>query len=119
MSTGQVLLGNKQPFGYSFKGNRTLNVLGGILADSMRVALSGDWADNVFSDHYKLQPLHEVEQFIKTYKHLPNIPSATEVNQNGINLADMNAKLLEKVEELTLYILDQQKQIEELKKSNA
>ena len=124
MSTGQILLGEKQPTGYVFKGNRTLNVIGGMLIDSVRVTPLADWADYVFSNDYKLRPLKEVEEFINTNKHLPNIPSAAEVSKNGINLAEMNTKLLEKVEELTLYLLQQQKQldeqkqqIEELKKS--
>lgn len=105
MSTGQVLLGKKQPNGYAFKGTRTLNVIGGVLADSMRVALSGKWADYVFEESYKLRNLDELEEYIIENKHLPNIPSSQEVSQNGIDLASMNAKLLEKIEELHLYIL--------------
>jgi hypothetical protein len=116
MATGQVLLGTPDPTGYVFKGTRTLNVVGGIITDSVRVALSGNWADHVFADSYKLKPLQEVEGFITANKHLPNIPSAKDVNANGINLAEMNAKLLEKVEELTLYMIAQQKQIDELQK---
>ncbi len=116
MSTGQLLFGNKQPFGYAFKGTRTLNVIGGILTDSVRAALVGDWADYVFADNYNLRPLPEVEQFIQSNKHLPGIPSADEVSKSGINLAEMNAKLLEKVEELTLYLLQQQKQLDQQQK---
>jgi trimeric autotransporter adhesin len=112
MSTGRVLLGKKQPHSYSFAGNRTLYVIGGILTDSIRVAPTSSWSDYVFDVNYDLRPLPELEQFIKTNKRLPNIPSATEVEKNGINLFEMNAKLLEKVEELTLYILKQQKQID-------
>ena len=112
-STGQVLLGNPLPTGYTFKGTRTLNVLGGIIADSVRVALSATWADYVFKDDYKLLPLEELSRFIKTNKHLPNIPTAAEVEKNGIELGEMNAKLLEKIEELHLYILQQQKQMDE------
>jgi len=112
ISTGQVLLGNKQPSGYSFKGTRTLNVLGGILADSVRVALSSDWSDYVFADEYSLKPLKELGNFIESNKHLPGVPSAAEVAANGIELASMNAVLLEKIEELTLYILQQQEQLD-------
>ena len=122
--TGQVLMGMGQPTGYTFKGTRTLNVLGGIIADSVRVALSSAWADYVFADEYKLMPLEELSRFIKTNKHLPNIPTAAEVEKNGIELGAMNAKLLEKIEELYLYILQQQnensqqqKQIDEQNKS--
>ena len=60
-------------------------------------------------------PLNEVEAFVKENKHLPNVPSATEMVENGLDVAQMDAKLLEKVEELTLYIIEQNKQIEELK----
>ncbi len=90
-------MGNTKPTGYVFKGTRTLNVLGGIIADSVRVALSSGWSDHVFADDYPLKPLKELDQFIKTNKHLPNIPSASEVERNGIELGNMNAKFLEKI----------------------
>jgi len=60
-------------------------------------------------------PLHEVEQYVKENSHLPEIPSETEVKQNGLNMGEMQNKLLQKVEELTLYIIEQQKQINQLK----
>jgi hypothetical protein len=112
LSTGQLLFGNQQPTGYTFIGTHTLNVLGGIIADSVRVALSGNWSDYVFDEEYQLRTTEELACFIKTYKHLPNMPSAAEVAANGINLVDMNAKLLEKIEELTLYMLEQRKQMQ-------
>lgn len=115
-SSQQVLIGNANPEGYVFKGNRKLNVLGGILTDSIRVALSGTWSDYVFADDYPLRTTDELASFIKINKHLPNVPSAKEVAAQGINLVDMNAKLLEKIEELTLYMLQQQQQINELQK---
>jgi hypothetical protein len=115
-ATGQLLLGNPQPTGYVFKGSRTLNVLGGIITDSIRVALSGNWADYVFDDSYQLKNMNELGLYIKTNKHLPNIPSAAEVAANGIDIATMNAKLLEKIEELHLYLLQQQQEIDELKR---
>ena len=118
LATGQLVFGKQQPMSYTFKGTQTLNVLGGILADSVRVALSGNWADNVFNDDYLLKPLVELENFIKINKHLPNIPTAKEVASDGIELAKMNAKLLEKIEELTLYILQQQKQIDKQQSNN-
>jgi hypothetical protein len=112
MSTGQLLLGNQQPTVYTFKGTRTLNVLGGILSDSVRVSPGANWADYVFANGYQLKPLGELENFIKINQHLPNVPSAADVANNGIELGAMNAKLLEKIEELTLYILQQQKQLQ-------
>ena len=96
-STGQVLLGKPQPTGYTFKGTRTLNVIGGVITDSVRISPSSAWSDYVFSDDYKLLSLDELAKYVSVNKHLPNIPSASEVEKNGIELGDMNAKLLEKI----------------------
>jgi len=71
----------------------------------------------VFEDDYNLSPLSEVEQYIKQNNRLPNIPSAKEVEGNGVNLGDMQSKLLQKVEELTLYIIALEKQIKELQQT--
>lgn len=89
----------------------------GILTEKVRVAVEGtaDWADYVFADNYNLMPLNEVEAFTKENKHLPNVPSAEDVVNQGLDVAQMDAKLLEKIEELTLYLIEQNKQIEELK----
>ena len=73
------------------------------------------WPDYVFDKDYELMPLSEVEEFIETNGHLPNVPSAEEMEAEGQSLGEMNKVLLEKVEELTLHLIDQQKQIEELK----
>ena len=72
---------------------------------------STTWPDYVFEKDYPLSSLEEVEQFIQTNKHLPEIPAATEVKETGINIGDMNAVLLKKIEELTLYLIDQNKRI--------
>lgn len=104
--TGQLLVGSPNPVGYQFKGNRKLNVIGGILTDSIRIASVNKWADYVFSDDYQLKSIDELENFIKQNKHLPNIPSADNVLCEGVNIAEMDAKLLEKVEELSLYIIE-------------
>ncbi|REC49017.1 cell wall anchor protein [Chryseobacterium pennipullorum] len=71
------------------------------------------WADYVFKKDYQLKSLDEVEKHIAEKGHLPNIPSAEEVLKNGINVAEMNARLLEKIEELTLYSIQQNKQLQE------
>jgi hypothetical protein len=113
ISTGQLLIGNANPTGYVFKGQRKLNVLGGILADSVRVAISAIWADYVFDDNYALKPLEELSNYIKENKHLPNIPTAKEVATNGIELGQMNLQLVEKIEELTLYILDLERRLKQ------
>ena len=94
-----------------------MNVLGGIIADSMRVAMVSGWADYVFADDYQLKPLEDLAKYIKSNKHLPDVPTTDEVARNGIELGAMNAKLLQKIEELHLYILQQQKQNDEQNKS--
>ncbi len=73
------------------------------------------WSDFVFEEDYSLKPLNEVEQFIKTNKHLPEIPSEKEVKENGVSLGEMQSKLLQKVEELTLYMIDLKKENDALK----
>ncbi|MCC6463572.1 MAG: hypothetical protein IT260_24090 [Saprospiraceae bacterium] len=90
-----------------------LYVRDGILTEKLVVALhsSSQWADYVFDEDYKLLGLKEVESYIQQNQHLPNLPSAAEMVQNGLDVAAMNAKLLEKIEELTLYIIQQEKEI--------
>ena len=72
------------------------------------------WFDHVFDKNYNLRTLSEVEEYINENHHLPEIPSQQEVNENGYNLGDMQAKLLMKIEELTLYIIELEKRISEL-----
>ncbi len=100
----------------SLYSNYKLFVTGGILTDEVRVALSasGTWADYVFANDYNLRPLSEVEAFIAKNKHLPNVPSAKQVKEEGINVGDMARIQQEKIEELTLYIIAQNKRIEAL-----
>jgi len=91
-----------------------LEVNGVIRAKEVKIEATG-WPDYVFSAGYKLPSLETVADHIKEYKHLPEIPSAEEVADRGISVGEMQAKLLRKVEELTLYVIQQQKEIEELK----
>ena len=74
------------------------------------------WADHVFEENYELKPLTEVEKFIRENHHLPEVPSAKEVSENGYNQSEVNAILLQKIEELTLYIITLEKQINDQKK---
>lgn len=74
--------------------------------------------DYVFDDSYKLMSLPDLETFIRENRHLPNVPNASDVRANGLNLSEMQLRLLEKVEELTLYTLDQHRTITELKTQN-
>ncbi len=73
------------------------------------------WFDNVFSSKYKLKPIKELDMYIQKNRHLPDIPSEKDVKENGFNMAQMDGLLLKKIEELTLYILQQQKEIDQLK----
>lgn len=73
------------------------------------------WPDYVFKKNYRLMPLNIVKQYIDQNGHLPNVPSEKEVIEEGVDLAEMNKILLEKIEELTLYTIQQQEEIEKLK----
>jgi hypothetical protein len=80
------------------------------------VIVETGWADYVFEKDYKLPSLKEVEQYIKNNKHLPEIPSAQEIQKNGLSVGEIQTKMMQKIEELTLYVIELQKQIDELKK---
>lgn len=97
--------------GTATTGTHKLAVEGTIGAREIKVE-SGAWSDFVFETDYELKPLKEVETFIAENKHLPEIPSEAEVLENGINLGEMDAKLLQKIEELTLYLIEQNKKLE-------
>lgn len=109
---GNVGIGTTNP------GNYRLAVEGKIGARSIQVK-AGSWADFVFEENYDLQKLEEVEAFIKDNKHLPNVPSETEVMEEGLNLGEMDAILLRKIEELTLYVIEMKKRDEVLSQENA
>lgn len=96
-------------------GDYKLAVKGKILCTELKVIDIGEFCDYVFDKSYKLMPLYDVERFINANHHLPDVPSADEVKSNGLNMGEMNTLLMKKVEELTLYIINQQKQIDELK----
>lgn len=109
---GKVVIGGQnlvRPEGYK------LFVEGGIFTEKIKVELVSNWSDFVFEKKYKLRSIGDLEMFIQKNKHLPEIPSAEHVKENGIDLVEMDAKLLQKVEELTLYLIQQQKEIELLK----
>lgn len=84
--------------------------------NKLYVRTTPPWADYVFNTEYKLMPLCELEQFISVNRHLPEIPNAAEIEATGIDVAAMSTLQMKKIEELTLYIIDLQKQIEQLKK---
>ncbi len=94
-----------------------LDVAGTIRCTEVKV-VALPWSDFVFHPTYKLRTLGEVEQFIKANNHLPEIPTESEVKQHGVGLGEMNAKLLQKIEELTLYMIEQNKKIERVEEQN-
>ncbi|WP_346317313.1 hypothetical protein [Chitinophaga sp. YIM B06452] len=92
-------------------GNR-LAVAGNILAEKVKVKLQVNWPDFVFNPGYKTPSVPELENFVRTHKHLPGVPSAADVAEKGLDLGSNQAALLQKIEELTLIIIDQHKKIE-------
>ncbi len=98
-----------------------LVVQDGILTEKVKVAVrtQGDWADYVFEPNYSLMPLNEVEQFVKENKHLPNVPSADQMVEQGVEVGKTSKMFMEKIEELTLYMIELKKEIEALKAENA
>lgn len=112
--SGKVAIGRDD---MSRAGDYGLYVEKGVLTSKLKVAEvnSTDWADYVFEDDYQLRSLDEVEQFIRQHRHLPGLPSAQDVARDGIDVAKMDGKLLEKIEELTLYLIDLKKENELLK----
>lgn len=89
-----------------------LDVNGIIRAMEIKVEPIGQFADFVFAEDYSLPTLKDVDDFIQTNGHLPNVPSASEVKEKGLNLVEMQIRLLQKIEELTLYTIEQQRLIE-------
>lgn len=104
LNNGNIGIGTITP-------NEKLAVNGLIRAKEIKVEANG-WSDFVFEDNYRLKDLEDVEIFIKDNKHLPDVPSEKEVMENGIQLGEMDAKLLQKIEELTLYMIEQNKKTE-------
>ena len=92
-----------------------LAVNGTIISKKVKVTMTG-WPDYVFDSSYMLSPLSQLERFIKINRHLPDVPPATEVAKEGIDLGNNQAVLLKKIEELTLYIIGQNKKIEKMEK---
>jgi len=112
LRNGNVGIGAKKP-------DSRLTVAGNIHAREVKVtADAGKFPDYVFANDYKLKSLQEVEEYIKQNSHLPEIPSAKEVEANGLMLGEMNMSLLKKIEELTLYMIQQNKVMNELQEAN-
>ena len=113
VTSGTVTVGNvAQPAGYK------MYVEQGILTEKVKVAVktAANWADHVFYKNYRLPTLPQVEQYIRANGHLPGIPSAAEMVKEGNDLLETDARLLAKIEEQSLYIINLHKQVEELQK---
>lgn len=110
---GNVGIGTTNP------GTNRLAVEGTIAGRRVKVTQATAWPDYVFEHDYPLPSLQSIEAFIRENKHLPEVPSARQITEDGQDLGDMNTVLLKKVEELTLYLISMQKEITEVKASNA
>jgi hypothetical protein len=111
-NSGNVGIGTAAP-------DAKLAVNGTIHSREVKVDLSVPGPDYVFDTDYKLTELHELKAYVEKHHHLPEIPSAEEMARNGLNLGEMNTKLLKKVEELTLYLIEMKSEINELKKKTS
>lgn len=109
---GSVAIGTTDPKGYM------LAVNGSTVATSMTVQLNTAWPDYVFKKDYELPSLKELKTYVDQYHHLPEMPTESQVAKDGLNLGEINSKLVKKVEELTLYLIEQHKQIEILEKKD-
>ena len=93
--------------------NYLLNVNGSIRAKE--IVVETGWADFVFDNSYDLKPLNEVEAYINEYHHLPEVSSAKEIQENGLPIAEVTTQMMQKIEELTLYLIEQGKEIAKLR----
>ena len=124
----QVIIDPKNGFSFNTIGSANGNVGIGVLNPREKLSVNGNirskevkveavnWPDYVFEEDYKITSLENLEKYIKANKHLPEIPTAREVETNGLELGEMNRALLKKVEELTLYLIEQNKTLFEQQK---
>ncbi len=109
---GTVQIGSTAvPTGY------VLSVAGKAICTELRVQLTSAWPDYVFDEKYKLPDFNALRNYIKENKHLPNIPAAKDIEKSGMEVGDMQRRMMEKIEELTLYILELEKKVSALEKN--
>ncbi len=115
LENGNIGIGtplNENPNNYKLAVNGTIGSKEVIIENN-----SLTWPDYVFSQDYLPMTIYDLQEYIKLNQHLPDVPSATETDQYGISIGEMNCILLKKIEEMTLYIIDLQIQIDALKQS--
>lgn len=110
---GSVVMGNSAT---TTAAGFRLSVDGKIIAEELQVELSSSWPDYVFAENYNLLPISELTSFINEHQHLPGIPSAATLESEGLAVGEMQTKMMEKIEELTLYIIELHEKIETLEK---
>jgi hypothetical protein len=113
---GRVGIGEVDIDSYDPTNKSKLWVAGGITTEEVTVKLKENWSDFVFNKDYKLRSISELAQYIETNKHLPDVPTSSDVAKAGIELGNMNALLLQKVEELSLYVIELKKELTDLQK---
>lgn len=102
-------------FGDTFATGYKLSVKGKVICTELRVNLVADWPDYVFQKDYELMPLKELRTFIRENGHLPDVPCAEKIEQSGLDVGEMQKLMMQKIEELSLYILQLEAEIESLK----
>ncbi len=112
-NNGDISIGNS----YKIATGYRISVQGKMICEELKVLLNANWPDYVFDAGYRLRSIDELEKYILQYKHLPGLSPAASVEKEGIEVGEMNRKLTEKVEELSLYIIQLQKQLNELKQA--
>ena len=119
-SEGNVYVTNELRIGSGAIGGASgykVAIDGKVIAEELRVQLSGAWPDYVFSEDYALPAISEVASYVQLENHLPGIPSAKEIESDGLHLGEMQRKMVEKIEELMLYIIQQEERISQLEEA--
>lgn len=114
VNDGAIMIGNSTPKATGY----LVNVGGKIIAEEVRVQLKNAWPDYVFEKNYAKLSINELEKYVAQHKHLPNIPSAKDIEKDGQQLGEIQRKMLEKIEELSLYIIELNKKIKVLEEKN-
>ncbi|MCC6371505.1 MAG: hypothetical protein IT236_10920 [Bacteroidia bacterium] len=115
---GRLFMGKRKIEAGHIHANSYLQIDGKVACKELVVVDPHKWADYVFQKNYRLAPLNEVEAYYLLNKHLPNIPDEATIKKDGINLAEMDALLLQKIEELTIYVVELNKKVEVLEAEN-